>query len=435
MELSQYQITMFFQVPAPETSLVQPAPPVPQAASADERWPSAFLFAAGAAEPAYLDHWCFPSDLVAVLNDRALLSNLSADTRCLSSGEMELMSDNQLVARAVAIFSDVAGISVELAANLRDGLALALSRSDDPYLRSVANCYSILPTRHVIASIYDSPDTNRLLDAKKREADFALIPGAKYPEEVLNVHAQLMQFLSVIPTEAEIAARTERAKNYKPSVFMEKLLEIEGRNVPHELVERAKAEMATIIVGVNKALADKFRAQDRRPLTPEQVMQTVFDYLESNFRCCQGNQEYLIDGLASHVFDCDIYTLVYCEIGEQLRLPIVPMMLVDREKGGIAHLMPAFIYKEVPLLSLTGRPETRVLLFEPREPIETSPDGSKRRVYRNDDEPRERINRLAGEEIIPAHEKPFRLSHQNILDIVALRKGILKPGNQPANGD
>jgi hypothetical protein len=58
------------------------------------------------------------------------------------------------------------------------------------------------------------------------------------------------------------------------------------------------------------------------PLSPERVLTLIYNHINSVYRCRDYEQHYLLDGLASHTFDCDIYAKVFCEVGHRHGIPI-----------------------------------------------------------------------------------------------------------------
>lgn len=405
---------MFF-IP-PEVAIVQPAER-PERAPAGAAGQSPELEGFFLQERLILTPGVLENELSLLLNDPARLADYGRDPRILSRLEAEQLSDTALVARAVVLFSVAEFPSAAMAHNLREGLGVVLGRSTEPYARSVARLYSVLPTPTVIASIEEAPATAALLEAKRHEAESRPVEGFLYPEGIRKLQAKLQGILDAIPSAEVMEVRLEASKEFKPSPFMEKVLEIESQGMAPEIVARARAELAEIVRGSKEALEAKMRAQERK-LTPPELLETIYRYLKDDFKTIEGAQPFLLDGLASHVFDCDVYTLVYMEIGKQFNLPMHAVFIADRSKpGSIAHCAPGLLLKK-------GE-DARLLVWECREPIEKLADGTERRLYKTPDEMRTRINRLAGEELIPEREKPFILRESEILAIEKARKEAL----------
>src|SRR5690606_28476149 len=112
----------------------------------------------------------------------------------------------------------------------------------------------------------------------------------------------------------EFARRAELAKDYKPSELIAGILEAEGAAHSPESVARARVELGAAVV----SFAPTFKELTRGGrLNVVEFFEQAFAHLERSHRFVGGAQPHLTEGLVSHVWDCDVATLVICEMGRQ----------------------------------------------------------------------------------------------------------------------
>lgn len=255
-------------------------------------------------------------------------------SRYLDTASMREMSDPELVVRAVDHFTGAGHTnSPELNENIREGLTIAYERSNDPYLRQIALCYSIFPTPPLWKTMSWAPDAALLIAAKESQVTFEPLPDHAYSIEVLNTLSTLREYLALVPASEELRTLQERAVDYNPSAFISALFrkDIEA-GVGTAVQARAHAELGAMVSSIREAIS---LAQDQ---SAEGLLRCIDQHIRENYRFTPSPQECLSAGLASHCLDCDMISAIYYEVGQQLHIPI-EMMIVAGD--GVSHVFPA----------------------------------------------------------------------------------------------
>jgi hypothetical protein len=270
----------------------------------------------------------------------------------------------------------------------------------------LARLYQILPTEQATPELVRAPDCIALFRAKYGSAAISPVTGAVYPPETRKFFSELQSILDMLPNQEAAQLLQARGERARFSELTEKTFEKEGEGLPKEIVLQARGELDQIVSDLGAKLD---RLSDLQlPRSPERVLSLIYNHINSVYRCRDYEQHYLLDGLATHTFDCDIYAKVFCEVGHRHGMPIRALYIVGEDHGRvIGHCMPCIAVK-----SGAGK---NLFIFETRSAIERLPGGAERRMYKSLDEIRERINKIAGREVIGETDKPFLGSDEFIL--------------------
>lgn len=341
-----------------------------------------------------------------------------------------LTDDVRLQARAAAIQIDVTGLDVhrevqellcdvvallhyrsDLSAQqielLRDNLLAVRERCVDPYERSLLELYLLLPEAPAFYGMKYAPDAEQLVYLSDNASLLDLVPSRQYRADTLALRAAALQYLARMPQRKEHNP-TSLESTFVPSPFFEAVFAREG--APAAVETHARAALATIMVEMKRTLEELAAAHGGR-LDPVLMFTELHRYLKSERGVTDGVQASVVAGLATNVFDCDVYTHLLVELGRHMGLPIEAIYLLDpSQPKGIGHCMPAAVIRQ------GGR--ERYIAFEMREPIEQLPDGSERRLYHNYDEMVARINRLAGEEVLSRATLVLRLTDEGKIKLL-----------------
>ena len=325
----------------------------------------------------------------------------------LSAIELSSRTDTELVTQAVARMKEgLHGLTDREIKSIREGLAIVEGRSSDPFAISLARLYQVLPTEQATPELVRAPDCTALFRAKYGSVAIAPVAGAVYPPETMKLFSALQSILDLLPNQEAAQLLQSRGEWARFSELTEKTFEKEGQGMPKEIVLQARGELDQMVSDIGAKLD---RLSDLQlPLSPERVLTLIYNHIKSVYRCRDYEQHYLLDGLASHTFDCDIYAKVFCEVGHRHGIPIRALYIAGLENGSkVGHCMPCLVVR-----SGAGN---KLSIFETRSAIERLPDGAERRMYKSLDEIRERINKIADREVIGEADKPFLGSDEFIL--------------------
>jgi hypothetical protein len=334
------------------------------------------------------------------LQDPKLLEQIAASPYVSRSADnFKECTDAEIVTEAVARFNhSFSDLPRDVVRNLRAGLSVVAERATDPYTVSVARLYQILPTEQSTPQLRSAIEIVPLFEAKYGEKPVRMQEGESYPAVTLRLFAELDEALNVLPPLEEAKRLREIGANKKFSPLIEENLLAESVGLPPEIAMQARGELAEILSSIQPKLLAL-----RNPgvkVTPEQVMNLIYDQINEHTRCLPRDQRYLLDGLASRTYDCDVYSKVFYEVGQENQLDIKLLYLAGVQHGtGVGHCMP--------MLELRRGRDILRFVFETREPIERLPDGSARRLYKEPTEIAERINGIAGRVLIGDKDKPF----------------------------
>lgn len=334
------------------------------------------------------------------LQDSKLLEQIAASPYFNRSADsFREATDAEVVTEAVARFNHSFGeLPRAVVRSIRAGLNLVSERATDPYIVSLARLYQILPTEQATPQLRSAIEIAPLFEAKYTDKKILMQEGEFYPPATHRLFLELDEALKVLPDSEEAKRLREIGANRKFSPLIEESLLAESIGLPPEIAMQARGELAELLSSIKPQLQAL-----RNPgvkVTPEQVMTLIYDQINEHSKCLPKEQRYLLDGLASRTYDCDVYSKVFYEVGQENQLDIKLLYLAGVQHGtGVGHCMP--------MLELSRGRDTLRFVFETREPIERLPDGSERRLYKGPAEIAERINTIAGRVLIGEKDKPF----------------------------
>lgn len=331
---------------------------------------------------------------------------LEARARRWSVQEERLLprSLRDMVVDTVAVVHFSGDLSAEKLSDVRKALLKAWEHSAEEraelgpherdYVENLFHLYQAFPLSPAPFSMWRAPDAEAFLSLHDNPERLEPPIGREYPEwtrALLSLARERVVTWGKLGTPAvqeghELAgAPRERFSPFFEAIFARE-------QAPEHVEQRARAVLKDLLEGM-RAEATKLREAEGRNLDPTRLFETLHRYLTTQAGVQEGVQPSVVAGLATGYFDCDVYTFVVIELGRQLGLPIDALYVLDPEsEHQIGHCLPVAV--------LRADRGVRYVPFEMREPIHRGPDGSEQRVYENFSQMIERINRLAGEEIL-----------------------------------
>ncbi len=309
--------------------------------------------------------------------------------RARSAEELAQLSAEDHILNAVAAFHFKSDLSSNDYRSIRQGLEIAKLAATDSYSQSLIELYSILPVVPFGHGMFFAPDAALLVDLKRSGRTELLEPDKFYRPETKELGEKLRTLLQDLPSDAELLDTSKKFADFKPSPLFEAIFAREG--APPELEKRARVALAQIISEMKTEISI-LNANSKIGMSHVEVLATLHRYLKEKFKVTDAAQPSIVAGLTTKTFDCDVYTLVMCEFGRQTKMSIDAAYIIDPTKPtGIQHTAPIFVVRQ--------NGQLRYIAFETREPIEKLPDGGERRLYKSFAEIRDRVNKLANEEI------------------------------------
>ncbi len=330
-----------------------------------------------------------------LLQDTAALRARAASWCPQSAEQLSQISAREHILNAVAVSHFRPNKSESDLESLRQGLVMAGMTPVDRYERSLIDLYSVLPEVPFGFGMVFGPDPVRLITIKnslqESSRDSVLASDRFYPLETRVLGDRLDKMLRGVKSERELQEAEAIFSNFKASPLFEAIFTREA--APTEVERRARVALAQIVTEMTKELRELGGVGGRSSVSAEQLFPAMRNYLCQSFGVTDAVQPSIVAGLATKLFDCDVYTLVACEFGKQVGLPIEAIYLFDPSKSQpVGHCLPTAL--------LRSGNQTRYVAYEMREPIERLPDGTERRLYRGFEEMKTRVNTLAGEELL-----------------------------------
>jgi hypothetical protein len=266
-----------------------------------------------------------------------------------------------------------------------------LSGSDRECVERLYYLYQAFPLSPAPFSMWRAPDAEAFLVLQQSPGLLEPPLGQEYPEPTRELLSLARERIS---TWGRIGARGDQdqpaAEPERFSPFFEAVFQRE--QAPAHIERRARAVLRDLLEGMRRE-ANELRGAERRNFNPVRLFETLHRYLTVDAGVSEAVQPSVVAGLATGYFDCDVHTFVVIELGKQLGLPIDALYVLDPTgEQQIGHCLPVAVLREVQ--------GVRYVPFEMRKPIHRTPEGLEKRVYDNFSQMIERINRLAGQQLL-----------------------------------